>query len=215
VAETGQPYAYTGDDPVNGVDPLGLFWGEGTLDKWRHDTASDADAQWNAVKSFATGLVGTPTGCKTNQAAYDIGNISWWGAAIGGLLGNTAASSGSDGSAVDSGSLTVVGDGFSESEQAVAQMLAEQGNEVVLREATGVGPTSDLLVNGTPYDVYTPTTSSVDRIVSAVASKGPQVSGGGVVIDLSNSSLTVADLGNILVRVQGVTSQISHIIVVK
>jgi hypothetical protein len=25
VAQTGQPYAYTGDDPVNGVDPLGLF----------------------------------------------------------------------------------------------------------------------------------------------------------------------------------------------
>jgi hypothetical protein len=24
VNETGQPYAYTGDDPVNGVDPLGL-----------------------------------------------------------------------------------------------------------------------------------------------------------------------------------------------
>jgi hypothetical protein len=24
VAETGQPYAYTGDDPVNGVDPMGL-----------------------------------------------------------------------------------------------------------------------------------------------------------------------------------------------
>ena len=24
VAETGQPYAYTGDDPVNGTDPLGL-----------------------------------------------------------------------------------------------------------------------------------------------------------------------------------------------
>jgi len=26
VTETGQPYAYTGDDPVNGVDPLGLSW---------------------------------------------------------------------------------------------------------------------------------------------------------------------------------------------
>ena len=26
VQETGQPYAYTGDDPVNGADPLGL-WG--------------------------------------------------------------------------------------------------------------------------------------------------------------------------------------------
>jgi RHS repeat-associated protein len=26
VAETGQPYAYTGDDPVNAIDPLGLSW---------------------------------------------------------------------------------------------------------------------------------------------------------------------------------------------
>jgi uncharacterized protein RhaS with RHS repeats len=27
VDETGQPYAYTGDDPVNGVDPNGLdYW---------------------------------------------------------------------------------------------------------------------------------------------------------------------------------------------
>jgi hypothetical protein len=33
VDETGQPYAYTGDDPVNGVDPLGLctIKGEGEL----------------------------------------------------------------------------------------------------------------------------------------------------------------------------------------
>jgi hypothetical protein len=27
VDETGQPYAYTGDDPVNGTDPLGLRGG--------------------------------------------------------------------------------------------------------------------------------------------------------------------------------------------
>jgi hypothetical protein len=27
--ETGQPYAYTGDDPVNGVDPLGLCSSDG------------------------------------------------------------------------------------------------------------------------------------------------------------------------------------------
>ncbi len=26
VQETGQPYVYTGDDPVNGVDPNGLCW---------------------------------------------------------------------------------------------------------------------------------------------------------------------------------------------
>jgi uncharacterized protein RhaS with RHS repeats len=33
VAQTDQPYAYTGDDPVNGVDPLGLCSvpGEGQL----------------------------------------------------------------------------------------------------------------------------------------------------------------------------------------
>jgi hypothetical protein len=38
VAQTGQPYAYTGDDPVNGVDPLGLWWGQGTLGKVWDDT---------------------------------------------------------------------------------------------------------------------------------------------------------------------------------
>jgi hypothetical protein len=91
------------------VDPLGLFWGEGTLDKWRHDAASDADAQWNAAKSFATGLVGTPAGCKTNQAAYDAGNVTWWADAIGGIFsdGATSGSGGNDGNAapeVDGGS---------------------------------------------------------------------------------------------------------------
>jgi hypothetical protein len=61
--------------------------------------------------------------------------------------------------------------------------------------------------------VYTPLTTNVDRIVSAVASKGGQVTGGGVVIDLSQTTLTATDLGNILARVQGVTSQISDIII--
>jgi hypothetical protein len=96
VAQTGQPYAYTGDDPVNGTDPLGLFWGEGTLDKSRHDAASDADTQWNATKSFASGLVGSPRGCGTNGAAYDAGNVGWWAVSIGGLFGNDGASEGDD-----------------------------------------------------------------------------------------------------------------------
>ena len=43
VQETGQPYAYTDDDPVNAVDPMGLFWGEGTLDRIGHDTVSGLD----------------------------------------------------------------------------------------------------------------------------------------------------------------------------
>ena len=116
--------------------------------------------------------------------------------------------------ATEAGTLTMSGQGFSASEQRVAQLLADGGENVVLREATGVGRTSDLLVNGVPYDVYTPTTGNIDRIVSAVASKGSQVQGGGIIIDLSQSPLTVAQLGNILPRVQGVTSQISDIRVV-
>jgi Contact-dependent growth inhibition CdiA C-terminal domain len=112
------------------------------------------------------------------------------------------------------GSLRTVGSGFSASEQRVAQLLADGGDTVLLREATGVGRTSDLLVNGVPYDVYTPTTGNIDRIVSAVSSKGSQVQGGGVIIDLADSPLTTAQLGDILPRVQGVTSQISDIRVV-
>ncbi len=51
VQETGQPYAYTGDDPVNAVDPLGLFPGQGFLDKARHKIASGADLVNNGVNS--------------------------------------------------------------------------------------------------------------------------------------------------------------------
>ena len=68
-------------------------------------------------------------------------------------------------------------------------------------------------MDGTPYDVYSPTTGNLSRIVGAIASKGSQVNGGGVVLDLSKSSLTAADVGNLLPRVQNVTSQISDIIV--
>jgi hypothetical protein len=109
------------------------------------------------------------------------------------------------------GRLTVEGQGFSASELRVAQELADSGDNVVVRQATGVAPTSDLLVNGVPYDVYTPTTGSVDRIVSAVASKGAQVDGGGVIIDLSRSPLTSEQLGDILPRVQNITGRITDI----
>jgi RHS repeat-associated protein len=44
VDETGQAYAYTGDDPVNGTDPLGLYFGQGFLDSARHDVASVYDS---------------------------------------------------------------------------------------------------------------------------------------------------------------------------
>ncbi len=64
-----------------------------------------------------------------------------------------------------------------------------------------------------PYDVYTPRTGNLNRIVSSIASKGSQVRGGGVVLDLSKSPLSPEQVGDILPRVQGITSHISDIIV--
>jgi Contact-dependent growth inhibition CdiA C-terminal domain len=99
--------------------------------------------------------------------------------------------------AEDSGSLSIEGERFSASERAVAQDLASKGKKLVLREATGIGRTSDLVVNGTPYDVYTPEAgTSIRNILSNVASKWTQVKGGGVVIDLSNTDLGVLDFGD-------------------
>jgi len=55
VSETGQPYAYTGDNPINGTDPLGLCFLGGSwcneiqnivasnFDSFRHNTAAVAD----------------------------------------------------------------------------------------------------------------------------------------------------------------------------
>jgi hypothetical protein len=43
-ALTQSAYGYVGDNPLNGVDPLGLFWGEGTIDRAAHDIRKGADA---------------------------------------------------------------------------------------------------------------------------------------------------------------------------
>jgi hypothetical protein len=112
------------------------------------------------------------------------------------------------------GVLRIVGGGFSTSERYAAETLAGQGRNVVLRDAdSAAGRTSDLLVNNIAYDGCTPITGNLDRIVSSIASKGSQVRAGGVVLDLSKSSLTPEQVGNILPRVQLITSQISDIIV--
>jgi hypothetical protein len=74
---------------VNGVDPLGLCWPSWACGP-EHAIGGAATTTWNGVKSFATGLVGTPRGCGTNGAAYDAGNVTWWAAAIGGLFGGGA-----------------------------------------------------------------------------------------------------------------------------
>lgn len=93
---------------------------------------------------------------------------------------------------------------FSESEINAARYMAESGKNVILRRPTGTradGGTSDLLVDGVPYDVYTPTTSSANRIISNMAKKNSQANG--IVLDLSKSSVPREQLGNVLNRVRG------------
>jgi RHS repeat-associated protein len=99
---------------------------------------------------------------------------------------------------------TVEGGDYSASEKRAAQHMADLGNDVVLRPPTGTraaGGTSDLLVNGVRYDVYTPETTKADRIISAIAKKNSQAEG--VVLDLSNTSVTREQLGDVLKRVNG------------
>ncbi|GEM_PF-6844229 len=63
---------------------------------------------------------------------------------------------------------------YSQSEILSAWEMAAKGNNVVLRSPIGTraaGGTSDLLVNGVRWDIYTPNTSNVNRIVSAIGKK--------------------------------------------
>ena len=103
------------------------------------------------------------------------------------------------------GKLTIIESGnYSTSEINAAKYMASQGYDVVLRPPKGTrrdGGTSDLLVNGINYDIYTPITNNPSSIIRAITKKNTQTLG--VVLDLSNTSVTVDDLGNILARVKG------------
>ncbi|MFG1610898.1 RHS repeat-associated core domain-containing protein [Actinoplanes sp. NPDC049265] len=114
------------------------------------------------------------------------------------------------------GALRVSAANPSASELAAAQHMAARGSKVVLRDP--VGPrgtaTSDLLVDGVQWDVYTPTTGNVSRIVSSVASKGSQVQGGGVVVDLSRTSVSADQLANIQARIAGTGARVGQIEVI-
>ena len=51
VAQTGQPYAYTGDDPVNWIDPLGLSWYDPS---WAHKAVDRLERGADKVGHFVT-----------------------------------------------------------------------------------------------------------------------------------------------------------------
>ncbi|SDY42005.1 RHS repeat-associated core domain-containing protein [Micromonospora pattaloongensis] len=104
------------------------------------------------------------------------------------------------------GSLRVSAANPSASEIAAAQHMAARGGNVVLRDPVGTrsgGMTSDLLVDGVAWDVYSPTSGSVNNILTNIAKKHSQVNGGGVVVDLSGTGLSVGQFGNALNRVNG------------
>ena len=93
----------------------------------------------------------------------------------------------------------------SRSEIKSGRYLAERGNSVLLRDPTGIrrasGSTSDLLVNGRNFDVYTPNTTNASRIISSIYKKNNQAVG--VVVDLTQTSVTKRQLGNIMKRLKG------------
>lgn len=109
------------------------------------------------------------------------------------------------------------GGSFSASEIKAAEYMRDLGNDVTLRVPQGTrsgGGTSDLLVNGVNYDVYTPITGNPSRIISGIAAKKDQASG--IVLDLAQTTVTAEDLGDIMARLagKGVTT-IKDIVILK
>jgi hypothetical protein len=98
-----------------------------------------------------------------------------------------------------------------------AQFVADLGYDETMRQLgthrSPTGATADILIDGVPYDIYCPRTASIDRIVSAVASKGDQAYG--VVVDLTDSVVTTPQLSNILIRVRRTGSRLLDVIVVE
>lgn len=101
-----------------------------------------------------------------------------------------------------------------QSEKNVAWALAGQGRNVHLRHPKGTragGATSDLIVDGVPHEIYTPKTTNIDRIVGGIGKKGSQAKH--IVLDLSQTSVTRDQLGNLLERVKGSGSSVVDIII--
>jgi len=102
------------------------------------------------------------------------------------------------------GLYVVPGGTYTASERRAAEYVASLGRDVVLRPPSGrraAGGTSDLLVNGLPYDVYTPINENASRIIDGIARKKNQAVG--VVVDLSLTSVSVSALGDVMARLRG------------
>jgi hypothetical protein len=115
------------------------------------------------------------------------------------------------------GSLTIDPDADpSAAEVRAARLVADLGHDVVLTSPVGrrspAGGTADLLVDGVAYDIFTPRTASVSRIVSAVARKGARACG--VVVDLAQTTVRATDPADIVHRVRQTGSRVRGAIVI-
>jgi RHS repeat-associated protein len=181
----GMQRLFAGYLDVAGIDPssaMHVFMWNNVIARAQRDagqTLGYGDIAPAAAASFYIGVSGMPTGAPRTNAGLP-------GTAVKGKLRIDPNGS------------------FSKSETEAAWYMASLGKSVVLRSPKGSradGGTSDLLVNGVRYDVYTPTSSNPNRIISSIAKKNSQAQG--VVLDLTNSSVTRAQLGNVLGRVNG------------
>ena len=177
---------FTGDDPVNGTDPLGLYWGQGTLDRVRHDVASGADTTGNAIKSFGDGLVGQNY-CGTNGAAYDAGNVFYWIASVGGAAGSAYSEGGVNGNSTDT-------------EGASGNFSTVVGPEGIELPGVPGGVTGVVTATGRGVQYAIPEgTSGLDSRVASLRIMGPVTTGkyqypNGYVVYMNESGQTVNPL---------------------
>jgi hypothetical protein len=98
----------------------------------------------------------------------------------------------------DIGLLEITATNPSASEIRAAEEMAGAGSRVTLRDPVGTragGGTSDLVVDGVLWDVYSPTGTSINSMLGKIAKKYSQVHGGGVIVDLRGTGLSAADFG--------------------
>ncbi len=216
-------------DNANGLSKVGnalKFLGQGAIEKFKgysNMQASmmiaggvDPELAKTGGDILAGELCGTFVGVTIN------GVRAFKNLATGEIVSTDAVLASGLGSAANGGkkvgSLVIEQGGkFSNSEIKAAEYMRDLGNEVILRMPQGTragGGTSDLLVNGVNYDVYTPITSKADRIISAIAAKKDQAVG--IVLDMSQTSVKIEELGDVTARLvgKGVTT-IKDIIIIK
>ena len=185
VDETGQPYAYTGDDPVNGTDPLGQCWPSwacGVENAGTSLLAGAGDYAVSFIQTNAEGELSSFAGVFQPIAYWlEIHNIpnvsisnpicqdgSWY---TGGYWGAAAAS-------VVAGGAAGWADGASAAGEVGASAVGEAGGQALSTNAT----VSDLaqLAPGNPLDaakLATVSSWSDAQLLSAAQTTGPTAMG--------------------------------------